>query len=192
MRPAPTALTRALLAGLCLLAAAPGTARAQTTGFEIDPDAVSAIRETGINIAANVLQDAIRISRAEALRAGVQPMPTAIRARLQGFFPDELLDRVRYRVGGGSDQSLQLNVIRYGDQAAITLDDVVVFARESDALGNSALWAHELWHVKQVHDWGLAEFAQRYARDHRAVESAAERAAQQYVSWAQRARAGAP
>lgn len=166
------------------LLAAPAAPRAQEV-FSFDPQAIEALQERALVAAGQLLHNAILQSRHEAIRAGVRPLPTAIRVQLAGYFPDELLDRVRYRVGGGSDLSLQLNVIRYGDQAAITLGDVVVFAREGDAQANAALWAHELWHVRQSQEWGLEAFAQRYAHDYRAVELEAETAAARYAAWAQ-------
>lgn len=175
----------ALSATLLCLPLAPAHSQ-ETFGF--DPEAVQVLQEQAVALAGQLLHNAILQSRQEALRAGVWPMPAAIRAQLRGYYPDDLLDRVRYRVGGGSDQSLQLNVIRYGDQAAITLGEVVVFAREADARTHAELWAHELWHVRQTQDWGLEAFAQRYARDYRAVESEAELAAARYAAWA-RARA---
>lgn len=170
-----------LLAGLFACAAA---AQSGFGDFTLDPEAIEAMQETAAGLAAPMLQRAIEQSRSDALRAGVQPIPPQIRARLRGYYPEALLDRVRYRVGGGNEQTLQFNVISYGDQAAITLDEVVVFAREADAQAHDALWAHELWHVKQVQEWGLPEFAQRYARDYRAVEGEAERATAAYVNWA--------
>lgn len=154
--------------------------------FEIDPEAVQAMQETAVGVAAPMLRNAITASRDDALRAGVQPLPARIRLALRGYYPDTLLDRVRYRVGGGGDQSLQLNVIRYGDQAAITLDYVVVFAREPDAQSNAELWAHELRHVQQVQLWGLDDFALRYVRNYQAVETDAARAATGYTAWARR------
>ncbi len=55
----------------------------------------------------------------------------------------------------------------------MTLIDVIVFRHASDAQDNVALWAHELKHVEQYLDWGVAEFARRYTLDHRAVEQPA-------------------
>ncbi|HSW12429.1 MAG TPA: DUF4157 domain-containing protein [Solimonas sp.] len=173
---------RQLAAVLLLAATLP--LQAQNIGdLQIDPQAVEALRDSAVEVGATLLQRAIADSRAQALRAGVQPIPPQMRAKLLGYYPAALLDRVRYRVGGGSDQSLQLNVIQYGDQAAITLEEVVVFARQADALNHDALWAHELWHVRQMQDWGLPEFARRYARDYRMVEGEADRAALQYQAW---------
>lgn len=175
---------RRTLACACIALAALPAAAAPAETFGFDPDSVQVLQEQALVLAGEVLHEALLQSRREAITAGVQAIPAAMRERLRGYCADSLLDRVRYRVGGGSDLSLQLNVIRYGDQAAITLGDVVVFARERDARDNAELWAHELWHVRQVQDWGLAGFAQRYAHDYLSVESEAELAAARYAAWA--------
>lgn len=173
-----------LPAGLLALALAMSSpARTESWTFELDPEALGQLRQQAEVYAAPVLRDAILKSRQEALAAGTQPLPPAMRERLRGYFRDELLDRVRWRVGGGSDVSLQLNVIQYGDRAAITLNEVVVFAREADALGDAALWAHELWHVDQFARWGVEGFAQRYVRNFQSVEAEAEQAATGYLGW---------
>ena len=161
-------------------------AQAESWTFELDPEALGQMRQQAEVYAAPLLRDAILRSRQEALSAGTQPLPAAMRERLRGYFRDELLDRVRWRAGGGSEVSLQLNVIQYGDRAAITLNEVVVFAREADALANAELWAHELWHVDQFTRWGVDGFAQRYVHDYRVVEAEAEQAATAYVNWAAR------
>jgi hypothetical protein len=170
----------AFVAVLCTTLVVP--AGAQQFSWEFDPEAIQAIEQAATGTAARLLRNAILQSRSEALRAGVQAIPPKIRAELRGFYPDALLDRVRFRVGGGSDQSLQLNVIQYGERAAITLDDVVVFADEQDAAGNAELWVHELWHVQQFAQWGVDDFSLRYARDYRSVEADAEAAAARYLA----------
>jgi hypothetical protein len=169
------------LAGALLAGAS--SAGAEPWSLELDPEALGQLRQQAEVYAAPMLRDAILKSRQEALAAGAQPMPAALRQRLRGYFRDELLDRVRWRVGGGSEVSLQLNVIQYGDRAAITLNEVVVFARQADALGDAALWAHELGHVDQFARWGVDGFAQRYVHDYRAVEAEAEQAASGYLGW---------
>jgi hypothetical protein len=74
--------------------------------------------------------------RDDALRAGVDPIPPDIRANLTGFIPDSTLNVVRYRVGGGGDLTLQVNAIRYGEAAAITLDYVVIFKEQSRSVSS--------------------------------------------------------
>ena len=100
-------------------------------------------------------------------------IPAAIRSALAGYVPDATLDRVRWRVGGGGELSLQQNVFAFGDVPAITLDYVIVFSDEKAALEDPKLWAHELKHVMQFADWGVTGFATRYLRDYEAVEKEA-------------------
>ncbi|MDH3407665.1 MAG: DUF4157 domain-containing protein [Gammaproteobacteria bacterium] len=133
---------------------------------------------------APVLQVLIARSRDDALRAGVLPIPTEIRQHLVGFIPDHVLDAARYRVQGGDDLTLQVNAIRYGDTAAITLDYVIVFKKPEDALHNPKLWAHELTHVGQYQRWGIRDFSIRYLRNFQAVEKEAYEAEKKYTAWA--------
>jgi hypothetical protein len=111
-------------------------------------------------------------ARDAAIAEGVEPIPAAIRLALTGYVPAETLDRVRWRVGG-SELSLPQNIIRFGHVDAITLDDVIVFDKRSAALEDPKLWAHELKHVMQFAEWGVAGFATRYLGDYEAVESEA-------------------
>jgi hypothetical protein len=114
------------------------------------------------------------IAARDAARAeGVAPIPAAIRGALEGYVPEPMLDRARWRVGG-SALSLPQNVIRFGHADAMTLDDVIVFAERGAALGDPKLWAHELKHVMQFAEWGVAGFATRYLSDYEAVEFEAE------------------
>ena len=102
----------------------------------------------------------------------MEPIPSGIRAALEGHVPDEVLDRVRWREGG-TQLSLPQNVIRFGDAYAMTLDDVIVFSDRSAALEDPKLWAHELKHVMQFAEWGVAGFTVRYLSDYDAVEAEA-------------------
>ncbi|MBK8908853.1 MAG: DUF4157 domain-containing protein [Rhodospirillales bacterium] len=128
----------------------------------------------------------IRSSRAAAIDAGVEPIPLAMRTRLSGFFPETLLDRVRYRVGSGTDTSVQGYLFQSEYFLATTLDDVIVFRNREDAETDAVLWAHELAHVQQFERMGIDGFAHSYVRDHQALEHAAMRVAGQYDSWARR------
>lgn len=176
-------LSTTALVVLLLIGAKSATAQWE---IEIDPEALGQMRQQAETYAAPLLRDAILRSREEALKAGTQPIPPAIRARLKGYYPEALLDRVRWRAGGGSEVSLQLNVIQYGDRAAITLNEVVVFARAADAQADAALWAHELLHVDQFRRWGVDGFATRYVHDFRVVEAEADKAAAAWLTWAAR------
>src|SRR5690606_14102320 len=85
----------------------------------------------------------------------------------------ELLDTVRFRVGGHEELDVATAMLQNPDVQAVTLVDVVVFRSEEDAELDVALWAHELHHVRQYRQWGSAGFAQRSTRDFEAVEGPA-------------------
>jgi hypothetical protein len=121
---------------------------------------------------APLLASWITTARDAAKAQGVEPIPGPIRVALAGYVAEPVLDRVRWRVGG-SDLSLPQNVIRFGDVPAMTLDDVIVFRERTAALEDPKLWAHELMHVMQFAEWGVAGFATRYLSDYEAVESEA-------------------
>jgi len=131
------------------------------------------LQSAGEQVAAEALARWITASRADAISAGVEPIPQAIRARLTGHMPEALLDRVRYRVGSGHEFSLQTNAFQRSSAAAITLDNVVLFRSAEDAASNVDLWAHELHHVRQYQQWGVQGFAQHYTRNYQAVEAQA-------------------
>lgn len=111
----------------------------------------------------------LRRSRRQALRAGVQPIPAGMRAKLARYFPASLLDAVRYRVGVSTDPTLQGLALGTKRKDAITLIDVVVFRNAKDAR-NDELWAHELEHVCQFRRWGVEGFVRRYLKNDWAVE----------------------
>lgn len=149
----------------------------------IEEGASHVVNETFVQTGAPALQELIAQSRDDALRAGVQPIPFEIRQNLSGFISDHVLNVARYRVQGGGDLTLQVNAIRYGEAAAITLDYVIVFAEHRNALYNPTLWAHELAHVDQFQQWGIRDFSIRYLRDYNSVEQAAYEAETRYAAW---------
>jgi hypothetical protein len=118
---------------------------------------------------APVLELWIASSRDAALARGVEKIPSDIRAAVNGFVADDILDRVRWRVDD-SVLSVQQSLFRLGYTPAVTLDYVIIFATAADALTDPALWAHELFHVRQYRDWGVDGFAARYIEDYAAVE----------------------
>jgi hypothetical protein len=123
-----------------------------------------------------VLEQWLIASRNQSVAAAV-PIPAAIRAKLKGAFDAKLLDTVRYKIDDYGDLNLANLNLHYGDLvgnrvAAVTLVDVIVFRDEPTAVDVS-VWAHELFHVKQFREWGVHEFAMRYARDFREVEDPA-------------------
>ena len=107
-------------------------------------------------------------TRDEAHRLGVNAIPSEIREALAGHVPDAILDRVRWRVDASSF-SLQRSLFGLGYTPAVTVDDVVLFADTRVAM-DPKLWAHEIYHVIQYRDRGVAEFVERYLADYGAVE----------------------
>lgn len=112
-----------------------------------------------LNPAAPYCATAIRFSRGQALNAGTQPIPPYIRGRLAPYFPQNILDKVRWNVSAGRiglDTVLGQWLQR---EDAITLDDVVVFNSANRAATDYKLWAHELTHVMQYSNMGVEMFA---------------------------------
>ena len=109
-------------------------------------------------------------SRDDAVAHGVEPIPEWIRDAIEDEVPGSVLDRVRWCADCGSEFSLQKQAFRLELVPAITLDHVVVFADREAALTDPALWLHELRHVMQFEEWGVADFARRYVEDYEAVE----------------------
>jgi len=134
-------------------------------------------------LAAQLLAEWITESRRETMTAGTQPVPRQIVAGLIGYFPPDLLREVRFRTGAITDLAMPALAFQYGDVAAITLGDVVVFNHETDAQTDLKLWAHELTHVMQYRRWGVDGFAARYVADSNAVEHEAYGNADRFVIW---------
>ena len=145
------------------------------------------VRDTAIATAAKdvgpALKDAIVVSRQAALDAGVAPIPPEVRRRLMGFFDKQTLDRVRYRVGWGTSRPPLASLFLLPQVKAMTLGDVIVF-REQATTDQIRIWVHELGHVEQYGRWGVDGFAERYARDHQAVEDEAWAVFDRYDAWA--------
>ena len=140
---------------------------AGNAGAAIDRARIEAQSQAG----APVLEQWLIESRNTAMRGGAQPIPTNIRQRLSGFFDDDLLNRVRFKVGDNGVLNLANLSIRCKNVSAVTLIDVVVFRDENDAFNNDVLWAHEMHHVQQFRDWGTRDFAIRYLRSWDGVEN---------------------
>ncbi len=120
-------------------------------------------------IAAGALTGLIESTRSQAIADGVRPVPGAVFRGLLGFFPDGLLRRVHYGTGADGRTFLPALAFGFGDAAAITLGDVVLFRDRHQALTDLKLWAHELTHVLQYQRWGIAGFAERYVGDARGM-----------------------
>lgn len=142
-------------------------------------------------MAAQALQNWLQYSRDSALAAGATPMPLHIRAQLEPWFGFGVLDAARYRVGDTRTLAAADAMLQNPDVNAVTLVDVIVFRHAADAEDNAVLWAHELKHVEQYQQWGVAEFAWRYTQDYRAVEAPAY-ALEREVSQALKAAEAAP
>lgn len=151
-----------------LLAALTATRPQAQTYF--DPTAAI---ETGYEIAATTLANALVASRDAAWAEGTDPIPPHIRQVLLTWYPADLLDSIEYRVGVAEDASVQSLSMRYSDATAVTAIDTIIFRDAWDAQNNLALWGHEVKHVEQFQRWGLMDFARRYVRDHATVEAEA-------------------
>jgi hypothetical protein len=149
------------------------------------------LRQTAAEGGGPVLETWILRSRDEALREGTKPLPAAMKEMLLGFFPEALLDRVRYRIGSGSRATLQGYVFGVADTKGITLGDVIVF-RDAEAAADPLIWAHELAHVQQYDRLGTRAFSERYLHSFSEVEGEAWRVQGRYRSWAQRSGLMAP
>jgi hypothetical protein len=158
-----------LVAALWLGLSVPAIAQDLGLGFPLTAPGRAAL-ETGLDLAASALANALQYSRDQARAAGTLRMPAHIRAALLDHYPADILDRIEYRIGVTEDTSIQSAAIRYGDATAVTTIDTITFANPWDAENNIALWGHEVKHVEQFQAWGVYGFAQRYVRDYEAVE----------------------
>jgi hypothetical protein len=131
---------------------------------------------------ATLLATAIIAARDE-LSSRAQPVPDEVKQWLRGLIPDAVLDRAKYVIGEprltqpDAVNGLQTTVLGH-EGHAVTVDHIIVFSRKPDAAaaaphvlaGEMAWWAHELRHVDQYREWGVAEFALRYLTESYAVE----------------------
>lgn len=103
---------------------------------------------------------------------GAAPIPSNIRAAVQGWYDEDILNRVRFKIGDGGSLNLANNSIRIGSAEAVTLIDVIIFKGPTEA-SQPDLWVHELRHVQQFRDWGVRDFSIRYMRSWNSVENEA-------------------
>jgi hypothetical protein len=178
-------LKMAATLGAALFAAASAVpAAAQESRFSLRDFAGSFVTvqaQYGANIISATLESGLKRSR-DTARADSHPIPDEVREALIPFYSPELLENVRYSIGDTSPAGLAGFAIRNGNAAAVTLIDTVVFKDESH-IRNIALWAHEIHHVEQYEEWGVAGFASRYAFNWQDVEAEAQTRAQEFVAW---------
>jgi hypothetical protein len=112
--------------------------------------------DVAVEAGAPIIEKWIVPWREQALEDGTQPMRPAIKEQLVGYFPEALLDRVRYRIGWGDGRAMQSSLFHLLDARAVSLGDVIVF-RDAAIAADPVIWAHELAHVQQYDRWGKLE-----------------------------------
>ena len=133
---------------------------------------VSAARTN--DVAAAALARSIVLSKRNTLAAGAKPIPPNFREALEGHFPPNVLNEVRWSLAGRR-VDLGSVLARWAlTEGAVTLDDVVVFTSDVGA-GNIKLWAHELTHVVQYRELGIRDFSRLYTANWRLLEGRARR-----------------
>ena len=115
---------------------------------------------------------AIRLGRLEALRSGTEPVPPKLRSAFAPHFPKAVLEGARWTVAKPGTRLARVLGRWPVKEGAVTLGNVIVFKTESGP-GNKQLFAHELAHVRQYRELGIAEFARRYAEDPDPIEAEA-------------------
>lgn len=123
--------------------------------------------------AARALQSAILYSRASARRTGTKPVPATIRTQLAPYFTHELIANVRWAYPNEIPDLGSAIAAWYGRHGgAITLRDTIVFSTPY-AASSRYLWAHELTHVMQFEELGVADFTRIYTVDPQVLEQQA-------------------
>lgn len=174
-----TMVSVAVLAMVATSTRAQASWLSEITGVQIDPSkselrvtapSPSAIPEMLRNLpydaphvlfkpAGAALAEAIRISR-DTNGEFAQPVPPEVRDFLAPYFPPDILNKARYRVGSSAfSLPSDIEVLRNGN--AITLDDLILFDDAAQAQ-NLELWARELTHVVQYKNMGVESFANVY------------------------------
>ncbi|MBI5592837.1 MAG: DUF4157 domain-containing protein [Deltaproteobacteria bacterium] len=97
------------------------------------------------------------------IAGGGRPIPAHLRKTLRRWYPDDLLNAVRWTsIRGPIKKFLQDAQMKFDDNTlAITVMDAVIF-RTDDLANDGALWAHELYHVQQYRKWGVFGFAKKW------------------------------
>jgi hypothetical protein len=110
-------------------------------------------------------------SRNDAMNGAI-PMPDNIKLAMNGWYLPQQMANVYYKIGDGGALNLGNAATRYGEAAAITLIDVIVF-RDAGWASDIPTWAHELKHITQYQDWGVHSFAVQYMQSWNSVEGPA-------------------
>jgi hypothetical protein len=106
------------------------------------------------------------ISGRNAIINGGNRIPDHVMQAMRPWFDYRLLLSVRWK----ADWDLLHNTLqtaqmyRDRDTRAIALINGVLFRNAAEA-NDLVLWAHELRHVQQYHDWGVFEFARRWTNN---------------------------
>jgi len=139
---------------------------------ELSDSALDGTRRSGRLAAARALERAIRYSRASARRTGTETIPAPIRERLEGYFPEHLLDKVRWAF---PNRYLDLGTLvawYKAEGGAVTLQDTIIYASRV-GVESEYLWAHELTHAMQYEELGLRDFARVYTTHYGVLEKQA-------------------
>ncbi|MGD9671500.1 MAG: DUF4157 domain-containing protein [Hyphomicrobiaceae bacterium] len=126
---------------------------------------------------ATPLAAAIRDAR-NNYNSSAKPLHDGFKKLLAPFIPANILNRTRYSVDNlriTLPSLINKSQKVFGDDYAVTVDDIIVFIREPDPNNPSDIeWvAHELHHVHQYARWGVDFFALNYIRNHTRVEAEA-------------------
>lgn len=97
---------------------------------------------------------------------GGRPVPDRFRRTLRRWYPDDLLNTVRWTTMQETmRQFLKDARMNFADDTlAVTVIDVVIF-RDDKLAEDGALWAHELFHVQQYGKWGVFGFARKWVEN---------------------------
>lgn len=143
-------------------------------------------RRAGNQAAAVALERAIRHSRANARRDGVQPIPPELREQFKDYFPAHILEKVRWAYPSRNlDLGSAVAAWYRSHGGAVTLQDTIIYSN-ADAAAHRYLWAHELTHVMQFEELGLKDFTRVYVTNPQMLERQAWENAREVVLAIQR------
>lgn len=105
-------------------------------------------------------------ARNAVLVKGGNRIPGNVRRALSPWYSDELLDSIRWSTEWNVVQNMPELLQFTGKPSirAITFMNVIIF-RNPDEVSDVTLWAHELYHARQYHEWGLVEFARQWTNN---------------------------